>query len=251
MRKLLTGYVVNFNLRHKRCGHLFQNRYKSVLCEEEAYLLELTRYIHLNPVRAGIVHSLEGLADYPWSGHGAIIGSQNREWQDVAGILAHFGKRRGKAVRGYEKFIEEGIPLGRRPELTGGGLIRSLGGWSAVLSARRKGERPASDQRILGSGEFIEEVWREADNQSRETLRGRGKVTSLEDLLGKVCREGKIDVGEVRGGDRRSRVVKARKKFCQIAVKELEYSGAAVARFIGVATSTVNRYAGMIRNVEK
>jgi len=49
MRKLLTGYVVNFNRRHKRYGHLFQNRYKSIVCEEEPYLLELTRYIHLNP----------------------------------------------------------------------------------------------------------------------------------------------------------------------------------------------------------
>ena len=55
MRKLLTGYVVNFNLRHKRHGHLFQNRYKSIICEDDPYLLELTRYIHLNPVRAGMV----------------------------------------------------------------------------------------------------------------------------------------------------------------------------------------------------
>jgi REP element-mobilizing transposase RayT len=53
MRKLLTGYVVNFNRRHKRYGHLFQNRYKSIVCEDDPYLLELTRYIHLNPVRAG------------------------------------------------------------------------------------------------------------------------------------------------------------------------------------------------------
>ncbi|MGD0919811.1 MAG: transposase, partial [Thermodesulfobacteriota bacterium] len=58
MRKLLTGYAVNFNLRHRRNGHLFQNRYKSIICEEDPYLLELTRYIHLNPIRAGIVGKL-------------------------------------------------------------------------------------------------------------------------------------------------------------------------------------------------
>jgi len=63
MRKLLTGYVVNFNRRHKRSGHLFQNRYKSILCEDEPYLLELTRYIHLNPLRAGMLSSLEELIE--------------------------------------------------------------------------------------------------------------------------------------------------------------------------------------------
>ena len=66
MKKLLTGYVVNFNLRHKRTGHLFQNRYKSILCEDDPYLLELTRYIHLNPLRAGMVGDLEGLKNYPF-----------------------------------------------------------------------------------------------------------------------------------------------------------------------------------------
>ena len=69
MRTLLTGYVVNYNRRHKRYGHLFQNRYKSIICEGDPYLLELTRYIHLNPLRAGIVKNLEGLEGYQWIGH--------------------------------------------------------------------------------------------------------------------------------------------------------------------------------------
>ena len=68
MRKLMTGYVVNFNRRHKRVGHLFQNRYKSIVCEEEAYLLELTRYIHLNPLRGGVVVDLAKLKEYPCPG---------------------------------------------------------------------------------------------------------------------------------------------------------------------------------------
>jgi len=58
MRRLLTGYAVVFNLRHERCGHLFQNRYKSLACQEDEYLLELVRYIHLNPLRAHIVSPL-------------------------------------------------------------------------------------------------------------------------------------------------------------------------------------------------
>ena len=74
MRKLLTGYAVNFNRRHRRYGHLFQNRYKSIICEDDPYLLELTPYIHLNPLRAGVVKCLEKLRGYPWCGHSVIVG---------------------------------------------------------------------------------------------------------------------------------------------------------------------------------
>jgi len=73
MRRLMTGYAVTFNKRHKRSGHLFQNRYKSIVCEEDPYLLELIRYIHLNPIRAGVVKDLKELDKYPWSGHSAIL----------------------------------------------------------------------------------------------------------------------------------------------------------------------------------
>jgi len=74
MRRLMTGYAVTFNKRHKRSGHLFQNRYKSVICEEDPYLLELIRYIHLNPLRAKLVQDLKALDKYPWTGHSAILG---------------------------------------------------------------------------------------------------------------------------------------------------------------------------------
>ena len=74
MRRLMTGYAVTFNIRHRRSGHLFQNRYKSVVCEEDTYLLELTRYIHLNPLRARLVEDLKSLDKYQWAGHSAILG---------------------------------------------------------------------------------------------------------------------------------------------------------------------------------
>ena len=66
MRRLMTGYAVSFNLRRRRTGHLFQNRYKAILCDYEAYFLELIAYIHLNPLRAGFVESLQDLRKYRW-----------------------------------------------------------------------------------------------------------------------------------------------------------------------------------------
>jgi REP element-mobilizing transposase RayT len=243
MRKLLTGYVVNFNRRHKRYGHLFQNRYKSILCEEDPYLLELTRYIHLNPLRARMVKDLRELRVYPWAGHSAIMGKQERGWQDVGAVLGYFGRRKKRSSVVYEKYVREGIEKGRRPELVGGGLIRSLGGWSEVLSLKRRGERVASDERILGTGDFIEQVLSEAEEKAKQTLGWKGRVPDLQSLLSKISKKAGVEGEKVRGGDRRRSVVGARKVFCQLAVKRIGYSGAAVARFLGVTTSLVNRYA--------
>ncbi|HSN24270.1 MAG TPA: transposase [Methylomicrobium sp.] len=81
MKRLLTGYAVRFNRRHRRCGHLFQNRYKSILCQEDAYLLELVRYIHLNPLRAKLVVSMGELDRFEFCGHGVILGKQQKDWQ--------------------------------------------------------------------------------------------------------------------------------------------------------------------------
>ena len=243
MRKLLTGYVVNFNRRHQRYGHLFQNRYKSILCEEDSYLLELTRYIHLNPLRARIVESLEELNSYPWAGHAVLMGRMKRDWQDTDTPLSYFGKRRSEALSRYEEFVREGISQGRRPELVGGGLIRSLGGWSQVLPLRRKGIKLASDERILGSNAFIQGLLSEAEERERETLRFKQKVRDLADLARDVVAEERISESDLRSGSRKRRVAQARKRFCQLAVRKMGYSGAEVARFLGVTTSAVNRLA--------
>ena len=114
MRKLLTGYVVNFNHRHRRRGHLFQNRYKSILCQEDRYFKELVRYIHLNLLRAGLVDDLNHLAHSPWSGHSAVLGFYKFPWQDTGYVLSHFGQNHNGRAN-YLQFVKEGAGQGRRP----------------------------------------------------------------------------------------------------------------------------------------
>jgi putative transposase len=242
MRKMLTGYVIRFNRRHHRQGHLLQNRYKSIVCEEDPYLLELTRYIHLNPLRAGIVRTIRELERYPWSGHSAIMGTVKRKWQNTGEILRYFGKGR-MAARRYAAFVEEKISQGQREDLVGGGLLRSVGGWSEVVSMRRRGQRIASDERILGSGEFVERVIAETERQERETLRLRRKVPELSVLLREVARRKGLAAEELKKVRRERKVSAAIKVFCQMAVKKYGHTGASVARFLGVTTSLVNRYA--------
>jgi putative transposase len=243
MRKLLTGYVINFNRRHKRAGHLFQNRYKSIICEEEPYLLELTRYIHLNPLRKKIIPGMEGLKKYSWTGHSAIMGEIRREWQDCDTILSYFSPKKKRAVLLYEQFLAEGISLGKRPELVGGGLIKSLGGWSAVLSLRRKETPAASDERVLGSSEFVLDLISEAEQKAKDTLRLSVQRKDLMELAKEFSKQEGITEEELRSGGRRRRISKARKLFCRTAVGEMRYPGAEVARFLGVTTSAVCRLA--------
>ena len=243
MRRLLTGYVVNFNRRHKRYGHLFQNRYKSIICEDDPYLLELTRYIHLNPFRAGIVSSMKELKKYRWTGHHVIMGKAKSKWQDVETVLAYFGRRREEAMAKYESFIREGIADGRRPELTGGGLVRSAGGWAQVKSLRRRGIQIASDERVLGSGEFIERLIEEAEQREKETLRLTKRIPDLQEFAKRISEQQGIEKDELMRGSRKREVVKARKIFCQVVVRKGRYSGAEVARFLGISTSAVNRLA--------
>jgi len=223
MRKLLTGYVVKFNRRHKRYGHLFQNRYRSIICEDDPYLLELTRYIHLNPIRGGIVDDLIGLNKYPWTGHSAIMGSVRRDWQDTDTVLTYFGNRKKGAILRYEMFVKEGL--------------------SQVLSLRRKGTKVASDERILGSSEFIQDLLSEAEARERETLRLSARIFDLASLARGIAEGEGITQSELRSGGRKSHVSRARKIFCQVAVKKMGHSGAEVARFLGVTTSAVNRAA--------
>ena len=152
----------------------FNGASKSIVCDEDSYFLELVRYIHLNPLRARLVKDISKLDRYRWSGHSVLMGRIKYEWQDRDYVLSWFGEKEGKAKKAYRQYVMEGIALGRRPELVGGGLVRSLGGWSEVLSMRRDGKRLLTDQRILGSGDFLAE----ADERLKYQLRGN-RITML------------------------------------------------------------------------
>jgi len=240
MRRLLTGYVVNFNKRHRRYGHLFQNRYKSIVCQEDNYLKELVRYIHLNRVRGGLIETIKELNQDKWSGHSALTEKVKREWQNTDYVLSFFGQK-DRSRRNYLNYIRRGIDQGHRPELVGGGLIRSMGGWSAVLSSRKRGARNIADQRILGDSKFVAQVVSGLDERIKKNLRLSGQRLSIGTLGERVAEKCGVSIEELKSGGRRKAVVGARKVLSWIAVTELGYSGAEVARFLGVTNSCVTR----------
>lgn len=241
MKRLLTGYAVHFNRRHRRHGYLFQNRYKSILCQEDAYLLELVRYIHLNPLRANIVPSMTELDDYEFCGHGVILGNHQKGWQDIKKLLGMFGKRAAEARRKYRAYVEQGIARGRRPDLIGGGLVRSSGEWQALKSMRRLRVHSKGDERILGDSDFVQQVLKEQNERLEKRARIRLYGFDSQAAAARIEKVFGLTFRELSQGSRQREVVKARSVLCYWVVKELGMSGAQTARWLSIGQSAVQR----------
>ena len=264
MRRLMTGYAVTFNKRHKRSGHLFQNRYKSIVCEEDPYLLELIRYIYLNPLRAELVKDLKELDRYPWTGHSAILDRRTNPLipeppnqpgrpvspkrpdkpvkslaeKTVEDVLKHFGETFKVAHRRYRQFVKNGADQGKRPELQGGGLVRSAGGNKADLLGRKKEEREKGDERILGSGTFVEKILGESNEIYEMRVRNR---ISLDELILKVATDVDVDMQMLKSSKRNRKVSHARAVISYLAVNQLGCSASEVARKLRISGMGVGK----------
>lgn len=222
MRRLLTGYAVYFNRRHKRVGHLFQNRYKSIVCDEDLYLKTLVAYVHLNPLKAGLTKDLETLAAYPWCGHGAMLGKIKAPWQAVDAALACFGETRVFALREYMKHIAN-----QRKDpgnYDGGGLLRSTGGKGGVLALRRSGDHQRADERILGDGDFVTRVLGQ-EGKENKALSPLKASKAVEWLLENVCRYFGVKAPDLSGPSREANLAKAREACVYLGRTRLGLKG--------------------------
>jgi len=112
MQRLLTGYSISFNRKYDRQGHLFQGRYNARLVNSEAYLFKLITYIHLNPLRAGLITTIEELDEYPWSGHRSVITGNGHEWHDLQSLLKYYGESGKDCVSNYHAHICAALDTG-------------------------------------------------------------------------------------------------------------------------------------------
>ena len=228
MRRLLTGHAVTFNQRHRRAGHLFQNRYKSIVCEEEPYLLELVRYIHLNPLRAGLVKGMPELDHYPWSGHAALMGNSAFVGQQTEEVLARFGRRQKDSRQKYRTFVQDGIAQGKRGELVGGGLQRSLKGAGIA-------EEEFFDERVLGSGDFVENL-----RQEQELAKRLPVATTLPEMIKQVAAVFGIKPEALSQRNRSKQIADARSVLCYFMVREIGHNGAEIARALRISRAGVS-----------
>lgn len=178
MQNLGFRYTQFVNLRHGRKGHLFQGRYKALLIDVDAYLLELVRYLHLNPVRAGMVVHPDV---YPWSSHHAYLGRQPIPWLTTGWVLSQFSGRCQDAISRYRLFIDEGLLEGHRREF----------------------HRGTFEGRILGDDTFIDEVM----VQTEETIQYH---PTLDAVLAAVCQAYDLAETDLASSSRARPVAEAR-----------------------------------------
>jgi len=230
MHPLLTGYATTFNRRYARAGHLFQNRYRSILCEEDPYFLELIRYIHLNPVRARLVQSLEELARYPWTGHSALMGRIPRPWQETDGVLGHFGSTFLQSRQAYERLLLDGWNQGKQ---------KHLEGLEKIIQPPGGGVRQAYDTRILGGVDFVEQIWNTAEKEDRQKRDSLQSGWTLEQLQERIAGWVGVDPGAISRPDRHRLVAQARALFVYAGIDWLGKSGQEMANVIGISPPSV------------
>jgi len=240
MASVLSGYAGSYNRRNNRCGYVFQNRYKSILIDADSYLLELVRYIHLNPVRAGMVAGIIELSSYPWTGHAGILGKYKQEWHSVSDVLQFFANRTRHAKIAYLNFLKDANPS--KETLSGGGLIRSHGGWQRVEQLRREHTICIGDERILGSSNFVETAL-DQDNlpiELKVMLVREG--WDVERLARWVCKLTGTRVEQLVLKARGGKLSEAKSVLCYLGSSELGLSLREIANYLSISQPSVSAW---------
>ena len=204
MQRLQQSYTQYFNRTHRKVGHLFQGRYKAIVCDKDAYLLPLIRYLHLNPVRAKLVKHVD---DYSYSGHTAYLTGRATDVLDPTPGLAVFG-----GTRAYRQFVREGLGEGHQSD------------YYAV-----------ADQRFLGTERFVD-TW-QARISDAPSPRPR---QSLAKALHAVATEMGMDVAQLRGTDRSWAVSQQRTRVAYLLVRQWGYRAGEVAAALNRDPATLS-----------
>jgi hypothetical protein len=230
MRRLLTGYAVAFNRRHGRAGHLFQNRYQSMACEEEPYLPALVRYVHLGPVRAGIVTDPAALAEYVWCGHAALIGRVSNSWQDTAQVLARFGDTLERACGEYAAFVAAEPGLDERRLRTETAERRAASVIATEVASRPVGPGPRG---AWGTPEFVQAL------RAQTTRAPAHPDANCRSVVEAVCRVLGLSPHALASGRRTRPLSNGRAVVAYVARTRYRISGAELAEALGMSAPAV------------
>ncbi len=231
MRGLNGGYATYCNKRHGKHGPLFRNRFKSTLCQDQDYAAQLVKYINLNPLRAGMVNSLEDLKDYIWCGHGFLMGNSNvlgKTFQRREKCLRRFGKNEEEALKSYIDFLlqrcgEKSEVAGQLSKVEKTEISGSCKGWPAVI----------------GDPEFVTKIMSKHKDVIHRIHRKADYPYVLETAAQKVCLEFKITLKELKKRGRMNTRAFARAVFCY-RLHVLEFIPLSViAGFLGTTISPI------------
>jgi len=239
------SYCVNRKRRGRHAkGPVFAQRPRSVLVDEEAYLLEVIRYVHNNPVRAGVVKKAR---DSDWSSHRAYLGLEEcPDWLHAGYVLSRFGRQRARSVTEFEAFVRAGAKEGRRAELSGGDLEGSQREAAHVLG---NGFRVSDG--MVGDDAFLARVSRDVQ-AAENALKGgrlRGRLedppppnANLTDVVDAVCEASGLDRIDLDVGEQSRPLVMARRLVTWVWVRRLGGKQVEVARELRASSSVVARW---------
>jgi hypothetical protein len=237
LHRLLTGYVVTYNRRHRRHGPVFRSRYGALLCQENPYLLDLVRYIHLHPLQLGAVRSFSELARYRYAGHSFILAKRKNDWQDVDHVLRLFGSRRPKSTERYNGYMKKGLEGSRKTQ----GQIWSGTTLSEVRRLRKERGQAERDERILGDSRFVREALLKQEEQSLGKREPRpASPRDLERLAQKASALFGLEPEEIHLRSKSPVPVRARSLFCFWAVSELGMTATSLAGKLGISQPAVS-----------
>jgi len=226
MQKLLTGHAIYFNKKYGRVGHLFQNRYKSILVQADIYLLKLVRYIHINPLKAEIVSDYQMLRSYPWTGHPGLIHPGYYPWQETAQVLNTFSGNKTTKIDKYAQFIEETEEVAYQDgRFSQGSFLLGNKGLVSLNEIKIEEIGEHSQYRVLGDLEFASEIYRKLSVLRNGQVRDRRiehdtvlKILEYAEVKWKIPRIALISKG------RRRSVSRAREFICYTLVNVLGMS---------------------------
>lgn len=239
MRKLLTGYAVCFNLRHKRMGHLFQNRYKSILCQSDTYLFPLIRYVHLNPVKAKIVRSVSDLHSFPWTSHRDIMIQSHTSWYDSESVLRLFGTTQQDAQKNYLGYLNDGVD--EDVDFEGGGLIRSKTMGKGTILTNKVSPYQLRDERILGDNDFITELSSSVVLHDENSEKFNDKRISIQELIDVITRKNGITKDTLFKKNFNRPTKTARALIAYIGVNKLGLTNEKASRALKITSAAVSK----------
>ena len=240
MRRLLTGYALTYNRRHSRHGYLFQDRYKSMVCDEDTYFRELIRYIHLNPIRAKVVKSIVFLDRYPWCGHAVLMGHLKYPWQDCEYVLSWFGPK-NSALKTYHQYLSEGVSLGGHPESAGRRVLRPSEDDSAGLGLQQSDDQQSTDRRILGNENFVNKIKQQITREMNARFPLAKLKKEVQKIIQEKCQQESVTIRQLRMGSRRQPIGKVRSDIAWKLSNDLGVPSVEIGRELGISTSAVSK----------
>lgn len=226
---LLNGpYAQFFRKKMNMRGYLFQDRYKSIVTQDQSYIEELVRYIHLNPIRSGICSNLDALLEYLWCGHLIILGKEKWEVQNVNDVLRRFDKDQGLARKKYLQFIQEGIK--NEPDI-----------YSAIRKSNDECENIHSIASwVIGNKEFVVKAIENQRRNREMILAYASQGTEIKKIATDICRLFDVDIKTIKRKGRNSSLSDARKAICFIANRKYRVPTSIIARYFEITSSAVS-----------